>query len=78
MLEKMTSIKRHLIKTLKHKSISIVTSLKSSRSLTDWGSSTATNKPDEKVTRAELLYSLLIAEHNLSIATEDNAEACYI
>ena len=52
-------IKRHL-ETPKHKSN--VTSLKSNRSLTDWGSSTATNKLDEKVTRAERLFSGFIAK----------------
>ena len=63
-------IKRHL-ETPKHKSN--VTSLKSSHSLTDWGLSTVTNKLNEKVTRDELLFSELMAEHNLSIATADNA-----
>ena len=62
-------IKRHT-ETPKHKSN--VRSLKSSRSLTDWGSSTSTNKLDEKVTRAEL-----IAEHNLSIATADHAGSLF-
>ena len=47
-------IKRHL-ETPKHKSN--VTSLKLSCSLMDWRSSTATNKLDEKVIRAELLFS---------------------
>ena len=67
-------IKKH-IGTPKHKSN--VTSLKSSRSLTDWGSSTATNKLKEKVTRDELLFSGFIAEHNLSIATADHAGSVF-
>ena len=48
--------KRHL-ETPKHKSS--ITSLKSSGSITDQQSSTATNKLDEKVMRAELLFSVL-------------------
>ena len=50
-----------------------VTSLKSSYSLTIWRSSSATNKFNEKVIRAELLFLGVIAEDNLSIATADHA-----
>ena len=67
-------IKKH-IGTPKHKSN--ITSLKSSRSLTDWGSSTATNKLNEKVSRAELLFSVFITEHSLSIATADHARSLF-
>ena len=67
-------VKRRL-ETLKHKSN--VKSLISSSSLTDWGSSTATNKLDEKVTQGELLFSGLIAEYKLSIATADNAGSSF-
>ena len=61
--------------TPKHKSN--ITSLKSSRSFMDWRSFTATNKLDEKVTRAELLFSGFITEHNLSIATTDHAGSLF-
>ena len=67
-------IKRHL-ETPKHKSS--VKFLKLSCSLTDWASSTATNKLNEKVTRAELLFSGFIAEHNFSIATADHAGSLF-
>ena len=63
------AIKWHL-ETSKNKSN--ITSLKLSCSLTDWQSSTETNKLDEKVTRAETLFSGFIAEHNLSITTADH------
>ena len=53
-----SDIKKHL-ETPKHKSN--VTSLKSSSSLADWGSSTATSKLDEKLTQAELVFSGFIA-----------------
>ena len=74
MVEKDT-LKWHHLETPKDKSK--VTSHKSSCSLSDWGSSTATNKLNEKVTRAELLFSGFIAVHNLSIATADHSGSLF-
>ena len=64
------TIKWHL-ETSKHESN--ITTLKSSYSLTDCWSSTATNKLHKKVaTQAELLFSGFISKHNLSITTADH------
>ena len=71
---KRNDIKRQL-ETLKHKTNAA--SFRSSCSLTDWVKSTATNKLDEKVSQAELLFSGFIAEHNFSIATADRAGSLF-
>ena len=43
----------------------------------DWGSSTATNRLNEKVTQAEVLFSGFIAVYNLSMATADHAGSLF-
>ena len=51
--------------------------VKSNLLVKDWGSSTAINKFDEKVTQAELLFSGFIADHIFSITTADHARSLF-
>ena len=63
-------IKRH-ISTPKYKSF--VTAQASNHRLTDWGSSASTSNFDIKVTKAEVLFSGFLTEHNLPLTTADHA-----